>query len=93
LRLVKRRKRGGSFYDSALGCQLEHSGFVLRGREPQEKGAAFLAFEFAHGPAFEDGLFFIKTAFEVVVNFDKFNKMRPSQFVRQIFNFGVCQKT
>jgi hypothetical protein len=82
---------GGLLERLALRGELQDLLFVFAGGEAQEQGAVFLAFEFWDAPAFGNGLLFVKAALEVIVEFEQFDVMRPTQLVRRLLTDWITQ--
>src|SRR5205085_5868258 len=63
-------------------CQLKNSRFVFMGRKAEKQGGFLLTLKFTDRPAFGNRLLLIETAFQFILNLEKFDDMRPTQFVR-----------
>jgi len=66
--------------------EFEYPFFVLAAGKAVKKQTLFLAFEFAHAPAFDFGLFQEKRAFERVGYFQNLHEVMPAEF------WGQCSQ-
>ena len=69
----------GFFHGLALAGELEDLALVLPGSESQKKGGFLLALELWNRPSFFDGLLFVKSPFQVIIDSEQLDIVRPTQ--------------
>lgn len=69
----------GLFHSLALAGELEDLALVLPGSESQKEGGFLLALKFWNRPAFFDGLLFVKSPFQAVIDSEQLDIVRPTQ--------------
>ncbi len=77
--------------DLALRGELMDGLHVLAGGESQEERGFFLTLQLTNRPFFPDGLLFIKTTLQWIIDLQKLHDVRPTQKVRQRRTFWVSE--